>query len=55
MYKVTYYPNGSGVEQENLFTSVGDALEYINEDHEDWSEYQLWAEIPLETVIRVRS
>lgn len=54
MYKVTYYPNGSGCEQENLFTFVDDALAFINEEHEDWSEYALWAEIPLEIVIRVR-
>ena len=55
MYKVTYYPNGSGCEHENLFAGVDEALVFINEEAEDWSEYALWEEIPLETVIRVQA
>lgn len=55
MYKVTYYPDGSGIEHENRFTNADDALEFINEEHEDWSEYDLWELIPLETAIRVQA
>ena len=53
MYKVTYYQTYNG-ESENTFDTVKQALQFINDCAEDWDEYALWIEIPLETVIRVK-
>jgi hypothetical protein len=54
MYRVTYYPEGDNYEHENLFTTVDEALAFINEEAEDWCEYALWVQLELETVIRVK-
>jgi hypothetical protein len=53
MYKVTYYTTHYG-ECDQTFHTTTQALQFINDCAEDWDEYSLWVEIPLETVIRVQ-